>query len=42
MNSGIFYALATYIMWGLFPIYWKQLHHISATQLIAHRIFWSF
>ena len=42
MNSGILYALATYIMWGLFPIYWKQLHHISATQLIAHRIFWSF
>ncbi len=41
MNSGILYALATYIMWGLFPIYWKQLHHISAAQLIAHRIFWS-
>ena len=42
MSSGILYALATYIMWGLFPIYWKQLHHISAAQLIAHRIFWSF
>ncbi len=42
MNSGILYALATYIMWGLFPIYWKQLHHISAAQLIAHRVIWSF
>ncbi len=42
MNSGILYALATYILWGLFPIYWKQLHHIGAGQLIAHRIFWSF
>ena len=42
MNTGILYALATYIMWGLFPIYWKQLHDISAAQLIAHRIFWSF
>ena len=42
MNSGIIYALATYILWGLFPIYWKQLHHVSAAQLIGHRILWSF
>lgn len=42
MNSGILYALATYILWGLFPIYWKQLHHIAAAQLIAHRIIWAF
>ncbi len=42
MNTGILYALATYILWGLFPIYWRQLHHIDAAQLIAHRIFWSF
>lgn len=42
MNTGILYALATYILWGLFPIYWKQLRHVDATQLIAHRIFWAF
>lgn len=42
MNSGILYALVTYILWGLFPIYWKQLHHVDAVQLIAHRIFWAF
>ena len=42
MNTGILYALATYILWGLFPIYWKQLHHVDSVQLIAHRIFWSF
>jgi len=42
MNSGILYALATYILWGLFPIYWKQLHHIDAAQLIGHRIIWAF
>jgi len=42
MNSGILYALASYTLWGLFPIYWKQLQHISAAQLIGHRIIWSF
>ena len=29
-------------MWGLFPIYWKQLETIPAPQLIGHRIAWSF
>ncbi len=42
MNSGILYALGTYILWGVFPLYWKQLQHISAEQVIAHRILWSF
>ena len=42
MNTGILYALGTYILWGLFPLYWKQLDYISATQLIGHRIVWSF
>ncbi len=42
MNSGILYALATYLLWAVFPIYWKQLHHISAAQLIGHRIIWAF
>ena len=42
MNAGFLYALATYILWGLFPVYWKQLHHIDAAQLIGHRIVWAF
>lgn len=42
MNLGYFYALLAYFMWGLFPVYWKQLETIPATQLIGHRIVWSF
>ncbi len=42
MNTGILYALATYILWGIFPIYWKALEAIPAGQLIGHRILWSF
>jgi chloramphenicol-sensitive protein RarD len=30
-------AAACYLAWGLFPLYWKQLSAISATELIAHR-----
>jgi chloramphenicol-sensitive protein RarD len=42
MNKGILYGIATYILWGFFPIYWKLLHPVSALQVIGHRISWSF
>ncbi len=41
-NKGVLYAIGAYILWGLFPLYWKQLETISALQLIGHRIGWSF
>lgn len=42
LNKGILYAFAAYFIWGLVPIFWKLLKHIPATQLIGHRIVWSF
>lgn len=42
MNKGIWYAIAAYGIWGLFPIYWKMLQGVPALQLIGHRIAWSF
>jgi chloramphenicol-sensitive protein RarD len=41
-KKGILYAILAYMMWGLFPLYWKQLETIPALQLIGHRISWSF
>jgi chloramphenicol-sensitive protein RarD len=42
MNKGIWYAIGAYASWGLFPLYWKLLHHVPALQLIGHRVIWSF
>jgi chloramphenicol-sensitive protein RarD len=42
MKKGILYGIGAYVLWGFFPIYWKLLHHVSALQLIGHRIIWSF
>jgi chloramphenicol-sensitive protein RarD len=42
MKKGVWYAAAAYIIWGLFPIYWKGLHLVPAVQLLGHRITWSF
>src|SRR5215813_4748366 len=41
MQKGYCYALSAFVLWGLFPIYWKWLHQVSAFQLIGHRIVWS-
>ncbi len=42
MNKGILYIVGTYIIWGLYPIYWKCLREISAVEILGHRILWSF
>jgi chloramphenicol-sensitive protein RarD len=41
-NHGIWYGVAAYALWGVFPIYFKQLGFVDAEQIIAHRIVWSF
>ena len=40
--TGMIYVTSTYLFWGIQPIYWKQLAAISAIELIANRIVWSF
>ncbi len=41
-NRGVLSALGAYFIWGLVPVYWKLIKHVPATQLIGHRIIWSF
>ncbi len=41
-KKGITFAIVAYAMWGLFPLYWKQLETVPALQLIGHRVAWSF
>lgn len=38
---GVLSASAGFLLWGLFPIYWKQMPGVPAFELIAHRITWS-
>ncbi len=41
MNKGVLYAAGAYILWGLLPIYWKTLHVVPSTQIVANRLVWS-
>jgi chloramphenicol-sensitive protein RarD len=38
---GGFAATLCYVLWGLVPIYWKELAHVDPVELIAHRHVWS-
>ena len=41
MNKGILYAAGAYLLWGLLPLYWKALHDVPSSQIVAHRLVWS-
>jgi chloramphenicol-sensitive protein RarD len=42
MQIGMLYAAAAYILWGLFPIYFKALQNVSPLEILWHRIAWAF
>ena len=35
------YTFAAFIMWGLFPIYFKWVDQVGAYEIMAHRVVWS-
>lgn len=41
MKKGILAGIGAYLMWGLFPIYWKLLLDVPALEILAHRMVWS-
>ncbi|MBK3493594.1 EamA family transporter RarD [Viridibacillus sp. YIM B01967] len=41
-KKGILSALGAYIIWGVFPLYWKELKHVSSEEILAGRVVWSF
>lgn len=40
LTRGHYQAFWAYFTWGIFPIYWKYLKHISSTEILFHRIIW--
>lgn len=40
--SGVKAGICCYLFWGLAPIYWKLLGHVSSMEVIGHRVLWSF
>ena len=38
---GLLYGLAAYILWGVVPIYFKNVQAVPPREMLAHRIVWS-
>ncbi|MFZ6721274.1 EamA family transporter RarD [Undibacterium sp. Ji49W] len=41
MRKGILFAGSAYLLWGLFPIYFKALHEVPALEILLNRMVWS-
>jgi len=39
--AGVLFGLAAFLWWGLVPIYFKAVAHVSPWEVLAHRIVWS-
>ena len=40
-KAGLLFGLLAYALWGVLPIYFKQLAAVSPLDIVAHRIIWS-
>ncbi len=40
-SQGVILAISAFVMWGLAPVYFKQLAAIPAQEILLHRVVWS-
>ena len=40
-GKGVFFAISAYLMWGIFPLYWKTLAGINSMHILGFRIIFS-
>ncbi|MDP2825101.1 MAG: EamA family transporter RarD, partial [Sulfuritalea sp.] len=38
---GVFAGLTAYLIWGLVPVFFKQIAEVPAAEIIAHRVVWA-
>ena len=46
-NSGqttraLLFATGAFFLWGISPLYFKQVSHVDPSEVLAHRVIWSF
>lgn len=41
MAKGVLFAASAFLLWGLFPLYFKALSAVPPLELLAHRVVWS-
>jgi len=41
-KQGIINATIAYVLWGIYPLYWRMLQGIHPTEILVNRMIWSF
>ena len=41
MNPGLLYAALAYALWGLFPLYFRQVATVPSFEIVVHRCVWA-
>jgi chloramphenicol-sensitive protein RarD len=41
MQLGMLFAASAYILWGLFPLYFRALQQVAPLEILLHRIAWA-
>jgi len=39
-RRGLAHGITAYALWGVAPLFWKQLVDVSPTEILAHRVVW--
>ena len=40
-QKGALFAFLSYAIWGVFPLFWKLLEHVSSMEILLGRVIWS-
>jgi len=40
-RAGVIAAVCAFVFWGMAPVYWKQVGHVPAFEVLCHRVLWS-
>lgn len=40
-RTGLAYALAAFLFWGMAPLYFKAVTHVPPAELLGHRVVWA-
>jgi chloramphenicol-sensitive protein RarD len=40
-SAGLLAGIFAFLLWGLVPLYWKQIQEVATDEILARRIFWS-
>ncbi|MBB4824264.1 chloramphenicol-sensitive protein RarD [Sporosarcina luteola] len=41
-RNGVLTVVASFVIWGFMPIYWKYLEHVGSDEILTGRIVWAF